>query len=192
MRRIVLAFTVAAALGFVGTAGMLMPPPLKASNAVKVGDSETKGPASTRDQASASPVVAQSDRSPVPIVRKPAVPSTTDGVALSSNSDIQPIPDIPSNTQPNDRNFAGRPAPPALPPPRNVTSLANGDYDEKSEGSAVPFSPGAARRQLRIVVSRGNQGDYVVIPVERHMVVIHGWRLESEGKRRGNDRDDRY
>jgi len=31
---------------------------------------------------------------------------------------------------------------------------------------------------LRIVISRGNQADYVEIPVDRHMIVIRGWRFE--------------
>ena len=113
---------------------------------MNVADSGTK----VAEVPPARAVAISSDRVPVPIARKPILPSADEAVASS-----QP--------EPNERHLADQPA--ALP-------------------------PDGARPDRRVVISRGNQSDYVVIPVDRHFVVIRGWRIQKEAggdSRRGSD-----
>jgi hypothetical protein len=48
---------------------------------------------------------------------------------------------------------------------------------------------GEALRGDRIIISRGTERDVVVIPVDRHMVVIQGYRFERDWKRKKGKRD---
>lgn len=182
MKRTVLVVTITTTLAAAATAATLASIPLFAGKAHGVEPSasaDTKAmdvkPAANPEgpERSSGTAVADSGRLPVPIVRKPNPPAAAEGPPLSDRS--------------IDTSYADAPVPPDLPPPPSDRTMAMRSPETYTGPPAVPWRDD--RITERVVISRGYQSDYVVIPVDRHVVVIRGWRGGKEGKR-DRRRDD--
>ena len=140
-----------------------------------------------------APLLAESGRPPVPIVRKPAIPMPTERVAPQPNGDTTDAKDVIST----DRKLA-EPAPDPRSGNEGALPYANGDFRQterfRDDPRPMPYPDywvgrGEALRGDRIIISRGTERDVVVIPVDRHMVVIQGYRFERDWKRKKGKRD---